>query len=63
MNELANDIYKWVSPIDKKILEDDTCDFDLMSKLKQWKEVTPLDSLDKNDLPSFFSGKFSAKMF
>ena len=63
MSEVASDIYKWVRPVDNEILTDATYDFDLLEKLKQWKDVKPLESLDKNDVPSFYSGKFSAKMF
>ena len=63
MSEVASDIYKWVTPVDYAILTDDTYDFDLLEKLNQWKDVKPLESLDKNDVPSFYSGKFSTKMF
>ena len=63
LNVIAEDIYKWVSPIDNDILKNPTYDFYMLEKLKQWKQVKPLDSLDKSDVQSFFLGKFQPKCF
>lgn len=63
LDVIAADIYEWVLPIDKDILKDPIYDFDLLTKINQWKEVQPVKTLNINDAESFFSGKVSAKMF